>query len=221
MSALYKKLILIILMTSSTICFAEKITINTNEPKTKYLGTKIDMQGKDFIDKIDLNENNYLKIFKPFTDVEIIRNNKKNVNEFSVIVAYNLYTDNRINSPWQFLYIQCPIEESTTLVHSEPIVEKDNGDQTYSVILPTSDVLKKKIISEGSYRFLFKERDKAIPLRNKFNMSGKVHGNHYLEMICLQINSAYLNYQASEIRRSNILKSYGIVEDKSIPQKNQ
>lgn len=207
---------LIIFLTSfvfvSTLCFAEDIQVDINEPEDKDIGMKIDMLGRDFTEKIIIDKSNFLLINKELTDIRIKKDNKNGLNKFSALVAYNLYAKNSKPSDNRFLYVQCPITRKTYVDQSPPPKEKMIGGEMRLVYEIDHEVLSEEFLDSGSYSFLSSSDDKVPQLSNTFPMVGKVNQLIDIEAMCLDIQLAYDNYLWAEIFRDITLKKFGILE---------
>ena len=201
------------LMFASTLCFAEDIQISTNEPEDKDLGMKIDMSGRDFVERITVDKNKFLLVDQSFTDVRVIKDAKDNLNKFSALVSYSLYIDGVKNPPTSalftdFIYVKCPITRRTSIDRSE-VIEERAGSTRLSI---KSDALKEELLYPGAYSFLSLPEKRVPALSKNFPMVGKVSQHFDIELMCTQIEIVYLRYTLAEANRGNILKRFGISE---------
>lgn len=201
---------LFLLMVTS--CFAETAEISTTEPLSRHLGMKIDLLGRDFIEKITIDKDKFLLVNKELTDVRIKKDTTNDLNKFSALVAYNLYVKNAKPSATRFLYVQCPVTRETYIDRSLPPSEVMIDGVMRLGFSVDHDVLKEEFLSLGSYLFLSSPDDKVPLVSNNFPMVGKVSQNLDIEVMCLQVLGAYDDYQWSEIFRKITLEKFDISE---------
>lgn len=93
-----------LLLWIATPCFAETVEVRTNEPSSQYLGMKIDLVGRAFVDSFSVAPGKSLFISKSLTDVRIKKDNVDGLNKFHALVAYSLHSGNAKPSEPRFLY---------------------------------------------------------------------------------------------------------------------
>ena len=205
-------LLLSLVLLISTSCFADTVQVSTNEPESQYIDTKIDLLGRDFVERITIDRDNFLLVNQDLTDVRVKKDKKNGINKFYALVAYNLYVNNSKQSDIRFLYVQCPVTRSTYIDRSLPGRKQMINGEMRLVYDVNHDILKKDFLDLGSYSFLSSTEDKVSMLSNNFPMAGKVSQNYDIEVMCHHIISAHNAYLWSEVFRRITLKKFGISE---------
>ena len=205
-----------LLLWIATPCFAETVEVRTNEPSSQYLGMKIDLVGRAFVDSFSVAPGKSLFISKSLTDVRIKKDNVDGLNKFHALVAYSLHSGNAKPSEPRFLYVKCPVTRETYIDRSVFKDEMIDGVM-YSAMRVDQEVLSKKFLSLGSYSFLSSPDDVVPLLSSNFPMVGKFGKLTPIELIpieamCLKIEVAHAEYQWNESFRKITLKKFCILE---------
>lgn len=197
-------------------CFAENVEVRTDEPSSQYLGMKIDLAGHNFVDSFSVAPNKSLSIHKNLTDVRVKKDKVDGLTKFYALVAYSLDTDKATLLGPRFLSVQCPVIRETYLDNSVFRDEMIDGVMV-SAMRIDQEILSKTFLSLGTYSFLPSPDNVEPKLSNNFPMSGNFGQLTPIELIplelmCVQIQSVYVDYEWSEAVRNVTLKKFGISE---------
>lgn len=198
-----------LLLTSS---FADTVQVRTNEPESKYLGMKIDLKGRDFVDRFPVAPEKFVVINKNLTDVRIKQDKVNHLNKFYALVPYAIHIKGATPSDLKFLYVQCPITRETYVDRSPPPREEMVNGKLQTVLHTDYEVLSKKILDSGSYSFLSSPDYQVSQLSEYFPMVGTVDQLIFIEAMCLNIEVAHAEYKWAETFRRVMLGKFGISE---------
>lgn len=199
-----------------TPCSAAIVETRTNEPSSQYIGMKIDLAGRAFVDSFPVASGKSLFISKSLTDVRIKKDKVDGLNKFHALVSYSLHSGNGKPSAPRFLYVKCPVTRETYIDKSVFEDTMINGVMR-SAMRVDEKVLDKKFLSLGSYSFLSSPDDVVPRLSNNFPMVGNFGKLTPIELIpieamCLKIEVAHAEYKWNESLREITLKKFGILE---------
>lgn len=199
----------------ATSCLAEVVEVKTNEPSSEYVGMRISLQGRDFVERIPLGPNKFISINKDLTDVRILKDKVTGLNKFSALVAYNIHLGKAKPSFTRYLYVQCPVTRETYIDRTPPPTEEFIDGEKVMVFYTDKinrKVLREEVLYSGSYSFLSSSEHPVARLSNDFPMVGKVRQFLPVEAMCLKIQVAHAEDQWSKAFRNLTLKKYGISE---------
>lgn len=192
--------------------FAETVQVRTNEPDSKYLGMKIDLEGRDFVDRFPVAPGKFIVVDKKLTDVRIKQDKVTRLNKFYALVPYSIHMKGSKPSDLKFLYVQCPVTRETYVDRSPPPKEEMVNGKLRTVIHTDYEVLSKEFLDSGSYSFLSSPDYKVSQLSKDFPMEGTVDQFIFIEAMCLKIAIAHAEYQWDETFRRVMLGKFGISE---------
>jgi hypothetical protein len=206
-----------LLLLAVTPCFAETVQVRTSEPSSQYLGVKIDLEGRNFVDSFPVAPDKSIFIYDKLTDIRIKKDKVDGLNKFYGLIGYSLHSSNAKPSDTRYLYLQCPVTRETYIDRSPP-PKKEMLNGKMSLVYPIKhDVVNKEFLSLGHYSFL-SSSDEVVPqLSKNFPMAGKFGLRtpidlFHLDLMCAQIEGAYAEYRWSETFRDVTLKKFGISE---------
>lgn len=190
-------------------CFAEIVEVSTNEPDDTYLGMKIDMYGRDFLEKITVDNNRFLLINQLSTDVRVGKDPKTNLNHFNALIPYKISD----KAPTRYLYLQCPIVREFLIDRTRPVITLSKMDSKQSKVSfdGNTEIIKEELVDPGFYKFLVGPNDSPSKLSNNFPMTGKVSEHFDMKRMCAQIEITHAIYMLDESNRSIVLKRYGLL----------
>lgn len=210
-------LLLSLFLFLSTSCFAETVEVRTSEPLSQYLGVKIALEGRKFVDSFPVASGKSIFVYDKLTDVRIKKDKVDGLNKFSALIGYSLHSNAAKPSDVRFLYVQCPVTRETYIDRSPPPKEEMLDGEMRLVYQIKHEILNEEFLSLGSYSFLSSPDDVVPQLSNNFPMVGKFGQLTPIELIpieamCAQIQLVYAEYRWSETFRKVTLKKFGISE---------
>lgn len=202
-------LLLLLLLRPS---FAEMVQVRSNEPESKYLGVKVDLKGRDFVDKFPVAPGKFILINKDLTDVRIKKDKVSGLHKFYALVPYRVQAKGADPSDLKFLYVQCPVTRETYIDRSPPPKEEMVDGEMRTVLRTDYEVLTTELLDSGSYSFLSSPEYPISKLSKDFPMVGKVDQFILIEAMCLTIEVAHAQYKWDETFRRVMLEKFGILE---------
>lgn len=192
--------------------FADSVQVRTNEPDSTYLGMKIDLKGRDFVNSFPVAPGKFILIHKDLTDVRVIQDKASHLNKFYALVPYTVHMKDAKPSDLKFLYVQCPVTRETYIDRSPPPKEEMVNGGLRTVLHTDYEVLSKELLDPGSYLFLSSPEYNISQLSKDFPMVGKVDQFILIEAMCLKIELAYTQYKWDRNFRRVTLEKFGILE---------
>lgn len=192
--------------------FAETVQVRTNEPESKYLGVKVDLKGRDFVDKFPVAPGKFILINKDLVDVRIKKDKVNGLRKFYAFVPYRVQTKGANLSDLKFLYVQCPVTRETYIDRSPPPKEEMIDGEMRTVLRTDYEILTTELLDSGSYSFLSSPEYPISQLSKDFPMVGKVDQFILIEAMCVKIEVAHAQYKWDETFRRIMLAKFGISE---------
>lgn len=192
--------------------FAEVVQVRTNEPESKYLGFKVDLKGRDFVDKFPVAPGKFVLIDKGLADVRIKKDKESGLHKFYALVPYRVRINGANPSDLKFLYVQCPVTRETYIDRSPPPKEEVIDGEVRTVFPIDYEVLATELLDPGSYSFLSSPEYPISQFSQDFPMTGRVDQFIPIEAMCVKIEVAHAQYQWDETFRRIMLAKFGISE---------
>ena len=191
------KLLGLALLIISANCVADQnVQTKMDSLDDSFLGIKIDASKIDQLSPekltIDLNSNEKIRLNKNDMDITVFKDSKDGINKIKALIGFDLYFKNKLRSETNYLYIQCPVQESKSVWVAKPITQITNGKSSI-VTAHTSTTLSEKVIDRGFYSFSFEPdiRNPIIFKSNTIPIEKEVIALS-MELLCVSISNSVL-----------------------------